>query len=703
MTLPTNEITTLASRRGLLRGLGAMGAVAGLPLLTVPGPAVAAATGFRGLAAGFASVAENRADTVTVPPGYGWKTLIAWGDPLFDSAAPAVPARGAPFPQTRAEQEQRFGTYNDMLVLFPLPFSYPWPNGSPRRALMCVNHEAVSPFLCAPDATVATERSASFTGPADQMEALYAAMGVSVVQLAHDPDSGAWQVRRDPAPGTGYNRRITPFTEVVFDGPAADHPWITAAAAVTNASEAARSGPPVHPRGVRCGTMQNCAGGYTPWGTYLTAEENFRNQFFTSDPDAPALAAARRADPALAADMGVFRYGRGWPFRAPAQYDLAASPTGPALYGWIVEIDPYEPASAPRKRTALGRKQNECATTVIARDGRIAVYMGDDANGEFVYRFVSRDRFNPLDRAANRTLLDHGTLQVARFEADGTGRWLDLTLAAVNAAPAIDGMAPFASQGDVVIRAREAARRLGATHMDRPEDVQAPAGLDFRGRGSVFVVCTANTDAAFRAGNAANPRRTGPDGAPEVNRTGHIVRIDEEDGDHAAPTFRWGLFVVGGDPAAATVERDIGGGELANVSSWVAGAPVSVGDRFGMPDNICFDRQGYAWITTDGTPDVFDCNDGVYVAPLGPVPEGATGRPVKRFLTGPVGSEICGPFVEPGGRTFFCGIQHPGTENLAGVFYRGGAEPPASTFPDGAWPRDAVIVVRRDDGGMVGT
>ncbi len=689
------------SRRGLL------GALAALPVLTVAAPAAASARsfsgpGYRGVAAGFVSVAENRADTVTVPEGYGWQRLIAWGDPLFDSAAPAVPAaRGAPFPQTRAEQEQRFGSYNDMLVLFPQPYTYPWPEGpEPARALMCVNHEAVSPFLCAPDATQLTERSARWTGTADQMEALYAAMGVSVVQLACAPEGGDWSVVKDAAPGTGLNRRITPFTEAVFSGPAASHPWIAAAGAVFNHEEAARSGPVRAAGAIKCGTMQNCAGGYTPWGTYLTAEENFRNQFFTSDPQSAVLRDGHAADPALPADREMFRYGGGWPFGGPAQYDLSGNPQGPSLYGWIVEIDPYDPGFTPRKHTALGRKQNECATTVIARDGRIAVYMGDDNAGEFVYRFVSKGRFNPLDRTANRTLLDEGTLQVARFDEDGSGAWLDLTLETVTAAPPIAGMAPFTSQGDVVVRCREAARRLGATHMDRPEDVQAPAGGDFMGRGSIYVVCTVNTAEAYKAGNAANPRRTDAAGQPELNRTGHILRIDEDHGDHTSPTFRWGLFVVGGDPAAERVEHSLRDGTVINASSWVDGRPVNSGDRFGAPDNICFDRAGYAWISTDGTSDVFDCNDGVYVAPLG-TSDGP--RPVKRFLTGPVGSEICGPFVAPGNRSFFCGIQHPGSSGLEGRSYRGGPGSPFSTFPDGGWPRDAVIVVRRTDGGPVGT
>jgi uncharacterized protein len=701
MTHASNSIRDLVSRRQLLAGLGA---AAALPLLTHGAPAAAALAqtrGGSGLAAGFVSVAESRADTVTVPRDYVWKRLIAWGDPLFETAASATPAaRGAPFAHTRAEQEQRFGTYNDMLALFPQPYAFPWPAATPVRALMCVNHEAVSPLLCAPDQTEITGTGqVRWTGPADQMEALYAAMGVAVVQLGHDPATGDWQVIRDPAPGTGLNRRITPFTEVMFAGPARNHPWITQAAGIVNRLESAKSGPPRNRTGVLCGTMHNCAGGYTPWGTYLTAEENFRNQFFTSDPAAPTLARAAEL-PGMGFDQSSYRYGNRWPLGGPAQFDLSVSPHGPALYGWIVEIDPYDPDWTPRKRTALGRKQNECATTVITRDGRIAVYMGDDADGEFVYRFVSSRRFNPLDRVANRSLLDEGTLYVARFEDDATGRWIALTARAANAAVSTPLDDPFADDGDMLVRARDAARRLGATHMDRPEDVQCPAGPDFRGLGSVYVVCTGNTGDQFVGGNAANPRRLNADGAVERNYTGQVLRIDEDGGDHAADTFTWAFFAVGGDPSGPQVPGQLANGTPVNTSNWVDGTCISAGDRFGSPDNIAFDRRGYAWITTDGTPDVFPCNDGVYVAPLG---TGEGPRPVKRFLTAPVGAEVCGPFIAPGERTFFCAIQHPGHEGLDGLPWRGGDDGPPSTFPDNAWPRDAVIVVRRIDGGIVGT
>lgn len=668
------------SRRGFLAGAAA------LPALTLTSVSARAAP------AGFASVAESNEDAVRVPEGYEWRRLIAWGDPLFDGVADAVPARGAPFRFTRAEQEQRFGSCNDMLALFPGTWSYPWPATNAGRMILCNNHEYVAPW-----AAVAPS-SRGWNPTAAEIEAMIAAIGCSVVTLDHDPARGDWRVVKDAGPGQGLNRRITPFSEMIFDGPAARHPWIAAASAKTNTIESTRGVAPKAREGVLCGTMANCAGGFTPWGTYLTAEENIQNQFFRSDRDAPTLK-AEEGNKARDWDVASFGIGDRWTIGGPDQFDLSKSPHGPALYGWIVEIDPYDPDWTPRKRTALGRKKNECATTVICKDGRIAVYMGDDQVNEFVYKFVSRGRFNPARRTANRELLSSGTLYAARLEADGTGSWLPLSLAGANAARD-GGDAPFDSLGDVMVRARQAARRLGATQMDRPEDVESPVDGSFRGQGAVFVVCTGNTSNEGLAGNAANPRRLGDDGQPQKNRTGHILRLDERGSDHAATAFTWDLFAVGGDPAAALVPLVTPDGEASfNASNWVGSRQTTTGDRFAACDNITFDAQGFAWFTTDGNPESFPCNDGVYVAPVA----GSGPRPVKRFLTAPVGAEVCGPLLSPDQRSFFCAIQHPGMANAVGKDYRGEPAGPYSTFPDGGWPRDAVIVVRRKDGGVVGT
>jgi uncharacterized protein len=689
----------IASRRALLGGM------AGLPLLNLAACATAPATTAAGSATlppgtapSFASVAATTADTISVPAGYRWRTLIAWGDALFDSAAPGFD----PATVTRAEHEQRFGQNNDMLALFPGQFAFPWPTDQ-GALLLCANHEYFEPALLFPQ--LASLRAFA---PA-HWHAAYAALGISVVQI--EQANGDWRVHRDAAPGQGLNRRITPFTPVVFAGPAAQHRWIAAAGAAFNAAEPGNPYEPAPTGAIRCGTLANCAGGRTPWGTYLSSEENFDGYFTLSAADAPALVEAQ-ADHAWIYDAGRFGYplyapGVNRGLASPPQFDVSHNPYGPSLYGWVVEVDPYDPHWAPRKRTALGRKKGECATCAVAKDGRVAVYMGDDQIDHFVFKFVSDGRFNENDRHANRDLLDHGKLYAARFNEDGSGDWLELSLTALNRAVAeAPYHEPFADAGDVAMRAREAAVLLGATPMDRPEDVEAPVDAHWRGFGVALVVCTYNRNEEFH--RPGNPRR----GEAEVDHTqqqsnvgGHILRIDEANADHAATRFRWDVFALCGDPDADPAFQ-LPNGAPADVSVTFAGAATISGDRFTCPDNICFDSAMNVWIATDGSPAVFtDCNDSVVVTPVtssGP-------RPVRRFLVGPVGSEICGPTLALDERAFLCAIQHPGEADSAGnpiyqLRWQRGQRPP-SNFPDGgaSWPRSAVVVVTREDGGRVGT
>lgn len=670
------------SRRAVL------GAAVAAPLLSLSDTTAHAA-----LAAGapptFASIAATNADTVSVPEGYEARTLIAWGDALYEGMAPFDPDA-----LTRAEQEKRFGQNNDMLALFPAQYAFPWPRDQ-KRHLLCSNHEYVDPSLMFPAAKSPAELT-----PA-QIEAMYAAMGVGVTTLDRG-DDGGWSVVRDAAPGAGKNRRITPFTPVMFGGPAKAHPWIAAAGAFFNAREKHDVA-----GAIACGTFANCAGGVTPWGTYLTAEENFNSYFYNADADSATLKALTR-DGAYALDAGNFGLPALSTARrpgAPVQYDLAQNPTGPALYGWIVEIDPYDPAWTPRKRTALGRRKSECATSALTKDGRVAIYSGDDQIDEYVYKFVSRGRFNAANRTANRDLLDDGRLHVARMEEDGTGRWIPLTVQGANRAARAAGYPHlFKDEGDLLVRAREAARLLGATPMDRPEDVEAILDDRWRGLGPVLVVCTNNSQQGFA--RPGNPRREDPDkpNAAQSNRCGHIVRIDETGGDCGALTFKWDIFVLGGDPDATTPIAMNQAGLRTHVSNKLDGRPTTSGARFACPDNICVDSAYNIWIATDGSDQVFaDCNDAVLVTPL--VGDGP--RPVKRFLVGPQGAEICGPLMAPDEKAFFCAIQHPGDSNAAGVpvselRWAKGERPP-STFPDGGWPRSAVVVITKKDGGKIGT
>lgn len=673
------------TRRGVLGGLSA------LPLLTLSQAASAAqtrapATPAKPLA--FASVPATVADTVTVPPGYTARPLIAWGDALFDGMPAFDPAT-----LTAADQALRFGQNNDMLALFEADFAFP-PRPDQTRFLLCANHEYVEPSLMFPG----VKSPRDFTP--EQIDAMIAAHGVSVVQIERAP-GGDWRVRRDPAPGAGHNRRITPLTPVMFEGPAARHRWLEAAIKGWNAAS-----PSPKAGAVACGTIANCAGGQTPWGTYLTAEENF-DAYFSMSAISPEVTTAQE-DGAWIWSSGSFGTPLFSPVRGrltPARYDVAANPYASALYGWVVEIDPYDPAWTPRKRTSLGRAKHECATTALARDGRIVVYSGDDQVNEFVYKFVSTGRFNPADRKANRDLLNEGRLYAARFDADGTGEWLALTPTAANAA-AQGYTAPFTDEGDVLMRAREAARLLGATPMDRPEDVEALIDPAWTGLGTVLVVCTNNrNEQPARPGNPAREAAPG-DTDPHGNLAGHILRIDENGGDCAATRFRWDVFALAGDPNAGGVTVETPNAGPAHVSVKYKGQPTVAGERFACPDNICFDAAQNVWIATDGSPAVFgDCNDSVLVTPTG----GVGPRPVKRFLVGPVGCEICGPTMAPDQKSFFVAIQHPGEadarqNSYSDLRWRAGA-PPVSNYPDGgaSWPRSAVVVVTRDDGGVIGT
>ena len=671
----------LTSRRAFLAG------AASLPLLH--GCATAAHNDTPVTQLGFTSVPATNADTISLPPGYRWQKLIAWGDALFDNAAPFDPAL-----LTRAEQEKRFGSHNDMLALFPARYAFPWLTDQ-SDLILCANNEYAELDLMYPDV------AGNNFSPA-QVETALAAIGISIVRVRQR--NGAWAVRTEPETATATNRRITPFSPVIFSGPAAQHRWITDAGARANAAEPARAAAPAE--AIRCGTLANCAGGRTPWGTYLSSEENFDGVFSLSDANASGITAAR-ADTSWLYDAGKFGYplytnkGDG---KSPRQFDVAQNPYGPSLYGWVLEVDPYDPSWTPRKRTALGRKKGECATSAIAKDNRVAIYMGDDQVDHFVFKFVTEGRFNEADRLANRDLLDHGTLYAARFDEDGGGEWLALTVEACNAAvEEAPYHARFTDLGDVVIRAREAALLLGATQMDRPEDVEAPVDANWRGLGSVFVVCTNNRNDSFD--RPGNPRRGEAQNAPtqQANLAGHILRIDEADGDHAATRFHWDVFALAGDPNAETVT--LPNGNPGDVSVKLGDAPTFTGARFTCPDNICFDSAENVWIATDGSPAVFaDCNDSVLAVST----KSEAPRDVKRFLVGPVGAEICGPTFAPDERAFLCAIQHPGESNAAGVNWselrrRPGAKPP-SNFPDGgeSWPRSAVVVVTRDDGGKIG-
>jgi secreted PhoX family phosphatase len=660
----SQHIRTLLEQRLTRRAV--LGGACGVAALSIGAPRAWSSEEARG-ALRFARVAPSRRDTVIVPEGYTAHTVLRWGDPLHAGAPaldPAAVAAGALLaPGAAAAQERQFGYNCDGIGLFAR---------GERSLLICVNHEYPSPDLLFPGWNEARQARAvgdfvrSNRGIVSYMQA---ALGVSVVELER---GRTWRYRV----GSRYNRRITANTPIELAGPARDHPLL-------------------NPRGdavpIALGTFGNCAAGTTPWGTYLTAEENVDDHFgnFVAAEMAPQLAAIHERFGLRLRDS-AYR----WEYGDP-RFDAAANPAESLRFGWIVEIDPFDPESRPRKRTALGRLKHECATTVLARDGRAVVYTGDDQGFEYLYKFVSSRRFEPERKRDNAGLLDEGTLHVARFADDGTGEWLPLVF---GDNPELTPARGFSSQGDVVLRCREAADRLGATPLDRPEDI-AVHPHDRK----VYVSCTMGADRGL-VGNAASYAAAARDldrGADAVNPrapnpSGHILEITENGADCAATNFRWEIFLLAGSPTAD--------GLLATLPAWhdeplppdatyFGGATdPSELSSFANPDNLGFDSAGNLWIVTDGTqPD--SNNNGCFVCPT----DGPARGQVRQFMCGPVGAEICGCELTADNRTLFLTIQHPGTG--------GTATTPASHWPDGggAAPRPSLIAIQADGGGVVGS
>lgn len=616
------------NRRAAVKGLLATGVIAGLaPSLS----ACATAQDKKGRSRfpGFDELARGIDARDHVAPGYDADVLIRWGDPLFRDTGAFDPLR-----QSAADQARRFGYNNDFVGLVSLPSR----SRGEQRALLCVNHEYTNAELMFPGA-------AGRPLTAEECEIEKAAHGGSVVEIVRAA-GGRWRY----LPDSRYNRRITATTPMELSGPAAGSRRLATVAD----PEARRV----------LGTINNCAGGITPWGTWLMAEENF-NYYFVGEPAGAELASYRR--------YGLGHAERQWG-RFDPRFDLGRTPNEPNRFGWVVEVDPTDPNSVPKKRTALGRFKHEGAETVLNRDGRVVVYMGDDQRFDYVYKFVTAEAYDPLDPARNRDLLDTGTLYAARFDADGSLAWL----------PLVHGRGPltaengFAAQADVVIEARRAADLLGATPMDRPEDVEPDPRT-----GRVYVMLTNNSRRAAEQIDAANPRA--------ANAFGHIIEIVEPDGDFAAERAHWNILVKCGDPEAAEVG-----------AMW--GPGTSDDGWFAYPDNVAIDSEGRLWVSTDGPEQGMRCANGVWtVEPDGP----ARGRSTL-FYRGPTGAEICGPRFSPDGTTFFAAIQHPADEgqNFPPHGRPSTFEDPSTRWPDfdsAMPPRPSVVAIRRRDGARVGS
>ncbi|MGU3653000.1 PhoX family protein [Mycolicibacterium sp. A43C] len=584
----------------------------------------------------FTAVAPNSEDAVVIPDGYRQSVVISWGDPVLPGAPVFDVNR-----QSAAAQRQQFGFNNDFAGLLPI-------EGSNDRFLLVTNHEYTTEQFMHPgyDADKPTR---------EQFEIGIAAHGLSVVEVQRTADG------LRPVLGR-YNRRITADTPFTIVGPAAGTDLLKTAADT--------SGREV------LGTVNNCSGGVTPWGTVLSGEENF-NSYFGAPAGAPA--------PTGTAADRLKRYGvesepteRKWENFDP-RFDITKTPNELHRFGYVVELNPWDPASAPIKHTALGRFKHEAATIHVADDGTVVAYTGDDERFDYMYKFVSAKKIQPGNMAHNMTILDEGTLYVAKLSSDipadqidgsgalpaagkfaGTGSWIPLLRSGPGgtAQSLVDGM----SAEEVAVFTRFAGDKAGATKMDRPEDFEANPKS-----GKVYVALTNNSNrgADGKAGpDAANPRND--------NKNGQVLEITD---NHTGTDFTWELLLVCGDPQAA--DSYFGGFDKTKVS------PIS------CPDNLAFDSHGNLWVSTDGN--ALDSNDGLFAVSL----EGPSRGLTKQFLTVPLGAETCGPVITDDLVTV-C-VQHPGENDDNSI------DDPLSRWPEGGngTAKPSVVAVWRD-GGSIG-
>ena len=578
-------------------------------------------------------------DDMTVPQGYDWNPVIRWGDPLFRTSPAFDPNN-----QTAAAQALQFGyncDYTDVIEI---------EGSKGRRAVLFANHEYTNENIMVPP-----------TLPAAEVRGIgKAAHGLSVVELERKNKNKPWSYVQ----GAPLNRRYLTTTPYEVTGPAAGSDLLK-----TKDDPAGRS---------ILGTLGNCAGGTTPWGTILSGEENFNGYFV----------AAGTSD-------GDRRYGitskptaRGWEIDE-ARWDTrnAGYENEKHRFGYIVEVDPFDPTSTPKKHSALGRFKHEGANVTVASDGRVVAYMGDDERFDYLYKFVSKNRVqpgtSPAARRANMTLLSEGSLYVARFQGnsvaeidgtgtlpsdgafDGVGEWLPLL---VDNRSVVAGM----SAAEVAVFTRLAADKMGATKMDRCEDVEPNPAT-----GKVYVACTNNTNRGVgtaAVADEANPRT--------ANRDGHVVELTEAGGNATGTRFTWNLLLVCGDPAR-------------NPATYFGGYPKDKVSPISCPDNVAFDSEGNLWISTDGQPSTIGFNDGLFKVQL----EGAERGRVEQFLAVPRDAETCGPVIHDQDGTVFVAVQHPGEDGKWGA--QNSLFPdyvPAGTVPgkgEAALPRPSVVQVFR--------
>ncbi|MFN7725791.1 MAG: PhoX family protein [Rubrivivax sp.] len=709
------------SRRLFVRGgasASALAAMGGLTLgglvNTVQAAPVPASLGFPGI--GFDNVPANTralnvslggissavVDKITVPTGYTANLLVAWGDPIMAGGTAFVGDAS----ETAAQQAKQFGMHTDGMHFFPMQGT----GGAPLsdRGILCANNEYTHEELLFPDGQIGTGYTLAKTRKSQ------AAHGVSVVELRKT--AGKWAVVKN----SPYGRRITANTLCKVSGPAAGHPLLVTKKYVISDTGTVDTGT-LSDGTVAYGTINNCAHGITPWGTYLTCEENWNGNFgsTTTVPSATSGEVGK-----LYNRYGVVASGFGYRWHTTDErFDLSKNPNEPNLFGWVVEIDPMNPGAAPIKRTALGRIKRESAQYVVDAQNNIAFYMGDDERNEYIYKFVCAGKYNPTNRAANRNLLDSGTLYVAKFNANLQGVWIALVPGTVG----VDGVAlrdnpNFAGANDaevlakILVKTRMAADAVGATMMDRPEWTGARPRIG--GFNEIEVYCTLTNNnrrgsSSTPSANAANGSTAAGSARPAVdaanpradNVYGHIIRWREAGQSVLATGFNWDIFAQAGDVATAKVAHPSG---TNNYQGNIVDAPNGSAD-YGAPDGLWFDPFGRLWVQTDQVGD--GGGDFVNIGGNMMVCADPNTGVTRRFLTGPNKCEVTGVAMTPDGKTMFVGVQHPGEDALA-------ANPTQfSNWPQNQWtveadgvtplppgrPRSAVVVITKNDGGVIGT
>ncbi len=557
----------------------------------------------------FSPVKANTEDTITVPQEYTWDTVVSWGDPLW--------SKGKKFNQktrgTGSSQELAFGDNNDGMAIF-------FKNGV---YVLAVNNEYTNNNISHGN------RKSGLPETNDDVRKGMAAHGVSVFEIKEN--RGKWQVVKD----SPYNRRITATSEMTITGPLKGYDKLKTKA---------------DPKATRArGTWNNCGNGVTPWNTYLACEENFNGYFSSSDANYQPTAEMKR--------YGVSNQDWGYAWgKYNEQFDISKNPNEVNKAGYIVEVDPFNPSSTPKKLTALGRFKHENADVVIAKNGKVVVYMGDDERGEFLYKYVSDKKYKA--NGNNDDLLQKGTLYVAKFHNNGKGEWLALT-------PKTTGM----TKEEICLHTRMAGSKVKATTMDRPEWVASnPKKVES------YCCLTNNKNRGIKPNKGGDNTPVGGPNPREKNLYGQIVRWIPQGKDHSATKFDWDLFVLAGNP---TVHNDKRAGSK----------NINADNMFNSPDGLAFDNKGLIWIQTDGkysnTGDFAGMGNNQML-----IGDPATGE-IKRFLTGPKSCEVTGITFSPDNKTVFVGIQHPG-EDL---------EKNPSHFPDGgnSVPRSSIVAISRKD------